>query len=123
MKPEEFVQEYEKALSSHGWEAVDPLIHDDASVTFSDGSAHRGKAEVKSAFERNFASIRDESYSISNVYWVIKTPEIAVFLFNFSWKGIVNGRSASGSGVGTSVLANDMGRWKLLVEHLGKHAS
>lgn len=123
MTPEEFVEEYEKALSAHGWDPVDHLIHEDASVTFSDGSVHKGKAEVKSAFERNFSAIKDEAYAISNVYWILKSSEIAVFLFNFNWEGLVNGRPASGSGCGTSVLTKDEGKWQLLVEHLGRKVS
>lgn len=122
MKPEEFIEQYETALAAHSWEAVSPLVHDDACVTFSDGSVYRGKAEVRRAFARNFAAISDEQYAISEVTWVARTAEIAIFLFHFSWQGLVNGRHSAGSGRGTSVLINDEGRWKLLVEHLGKQA-
>lgn len=110
MTPEHFVKEYEKALSSHGWEAVDHLIHEDASVTFSDGGVYKGKAEVKKAFERNFALIMSEKYSISDVCWVGKFSETAVFHINFQWEGVVNGKHVSGSGRGTSVLVKDRGK-------------
>lgn len=123
MKPEDFIEDYERALASHGWDAVAPLVHDDAAVTFSNGSVHKGKAAIKQAFERNFASIRNEKYAISNVFWIRKSPDSAVFVYDFAWEGLINGSPAQGVGVGTSVLVNDDGRWKLLAEHLGNRAS
>ena len=119
MNPEEFVQAYEKALATQDWNQVEPLVHEHACVTFSNGSVHKGRQEVKAAFEKNFSLIKDEIYTISNVHWVMKTPETAVYLFDFHWSGIFNDKPASGSGRGTSVLVNEMGAWRLLVEHLG----
>ncbi|MDY6984685.1 MAG: nuclear transport factor 2 family protein [Pseudomonadota bacterium] len=119
MKPEDFITDYERALASHSWEAVAPLIHADAVVTFSNGSVHKGNAAIKRAFERNFALIRDEKYAISNVFWVRKSPDTAVFVCGFAWEGYIDGLRAEGAGVGTSVLVNDEGQWRLLVEHLG----
>ena len=116
--PDEFIPLYERALALH-WQAVDPLVHDDACVTFSNGTVHVGKAAVQRAFESNFAAIADEKYRISNVRWVHRGSEIAVYLFDFNWSGRVGGRSASGSGRGTSVLHRDHDGWRLLVEHLG----
>jgi ketosteroid isomerase-like protein len=120
--PEEFIPLYERALSQ-GWDAVDPLIHKDACVTFSTGTLHVGKPAVRRAFEGNFAAIADEDYRVSNVHWVHRGPEMAVYLFDFRWTGNVRGRPASGAGRGTSVLHRDDEGWKLLVEHLGPIAS
>ena len=119
---EEFIPLYERALSQ-GWDAVDPLIDEDACVTFSTGTVHVGKAAVRRAFEGNFAAIADEDYRISNVRWVHCGPEMAVYLFDFSWTGRIRGRPASGSGHGTSVLRRNDDGWRLLVEHLGRTAS
>ena len=119
MTPEDFIRAYAQALGSQSWNEVDPLIHDDACVTFSNGTVHKGKADVKSAFERNFSLIKDEKYSITNVHWVIKGTEMAVYLFDYQWSGIIGGKAANGSGRGSSVLINENGRWKLLIEHLG----
>jgi ketosteroid isomerase-like protein len=99
------------------------LIHSDACVTFSNGTVHKGRQEVRAAFERNFSSIRDEIYTISNVHWVMKSDRAAVYLFDFNWSGTINGKPASGAGRGTSVLIMDDGKWKLLVEHLGPKAA
>ena len=123
MEPEEFIDAYAAALATQDWSHVDPLVHKDACVTFSNGTVHKGKSEVQKAFEINFSLIKDEQYSISNVHWVMKSPETAVYLFEYNWSGIINDKPASGSGRGTSVLIKEADRWLLLVEHLGPKAS
>ncbi len=123
MNPDEFIQAYEQALATQNWMNVDPLVHENACVTFSNGTVHKGKHLVRKAFEGNFASIKDETYSISNVHWVIKAVETAVYLFEFNWSGLINDKPASGSGRGTSVLIKENDKWLLLVEHLGPKAS
>ncbi|HXQ38535.1 MAG TPA: nuclear transport factor 2 family protein [Anaerolineales bacterium] len=123
MNPEEFIRAYEQALATQDWMNVEPLVHNDACVTFSNGTVHKGKAEVRIAFENNFSLIKDEEYSITNVHWVIIGHEMAVYLFDFRWSGIINEQQASGSGRGTSVLVKESDKWKLLVEHLGPNVS
>ena len=118
MTPEEFVGLFEEALATHGWAAVDPLIHEDACVTFSTGAVHKGKAAVRAAFERNFSTIQHERYEMSNLHWVLRTPDFAVNLFEFYWTGRIDGRDASGAGKGTWVLVRNGTDWQLLVEHL-----
>jgi len=119
MIPEEFIQAYENALASQDWSQVEPLIHEEACVTFSNGTVHKSRTEVQAAFEKNFSSIKNENYSITNVHWVMKGIETAVYLFDFHWSGIINGKPAQGAGRGTSVLVRQAGQWKLLIEHLG----
>lgn len=119
MTPDEFLRRYERALASQEWAQVAPLVHDDANVTFSDGSVHRGKEAVRAAFERNFAAIEDERYEVRGVHWCLRGERVAVCQFEFAWSGRVQGRPASGAGRGTSVLVSDGQSWRLLVEHLG----
>jgi ketosteroid isomerase-like protein len=120
VKPEDFIPLYERALGTQDWAHVDPLIHEDACVTFSTGTVHKTKPAVRAAFEENFSAIEDEKYRISNVHWVQRSRDFAIYLFDFSWTGRVSGRSASGSGRGTCVLhREDETGWRLLVEHLG----
>ena len=123
MSPEEFIRVYEQALATQDWINVEPLVHENACVTFSNGTVHKGKSAVRKAFEGNFSIIKDETYSISNVHWVIKDTETAVYLFEFNWSGLINDQPASGSGRGTSVLIKESDKWQLLVEHLGPKAS
>lgn len=118
MTPDDFLKNYEHALAMQQWQVVAPLIHEDACVTFSDGT-FRGKAAVQAAFERTFGLIADETYTIANLHWVRKSDDYAVCQFDFGWSGIINGKAAHGSGRGTSVLVQENGRWQLLTEHLG----
>ena len=117
--PLEFVTHYESALATQNWEAVSPLIHTRASVVFSNGSVHKGKDAVRKAYERNFASIKNEHYKIANVHWLLDSSATAVYMFDFSWSGVIDGKEASGGGRGTAVLVYDDGKWQLLAEHLG----
>ena len=119
MPASEFIGLYEAALATQSWDAVSPLIHDDASVVFSDGSVHRGKEAVRVAFERNFHTINDEVYRIANVHWLLESDDCAVYMFDFFWTGTVAGEKVEGAGRGTSVLVFEGDQWKLLAEHLG----
>jgi ketosteroid isomerase-like protein len=121
MTPEEFLRSYEAALVTHSWAAVEPLVHPDVAVTFSNGT-HRGKAEVEAAFRANFTLIADETYAISDVHWVARDERYAVCLYTFAWSGIIDGVPAQGGGRGTCVLKKEQGVWLLLTEHLGRHA-
>ena len=123
MQPEDFIHAYEQALASQDWRQVEPLIHAQACVTFSNGTVHKGKGEVQKAFEHNFSLIRDENYSMTNVHWVLKNAETAVYLFEFHWSGFINGKPAQGAGRGTSVLIGQGDIWQLLIEHLGPTGS
>lgn len=120
MTAEDFVKNYEGALATQRWENVQPLMHKNVCVTFSNGAVHEGRAAVKVAFERNFELIKNELYKVENIRWLLNNESTAVYLFDFSWKGIINGQSIEGSGIGTSVLVQEGGKWVLLTEHLGK---
>jgi ketosteroid isomerase-like protein len=116
--PEGFLSRYEAASASQDWNRVAPLVHDDVSVTFSDGSVYIGIKEVQKAFERNFSMIKGDTYSMSDVHWIKRDGDIVVYKFAFQWSGYINGQLASGQGRGTGVLIDHDGTWKLLVEHL-----
>ena len=72
MKSEDFIIRYEEALASQDWKKVAPLIHENCTVTFSNGTCHQGKEAVRLALQRNFELIKDETYAISEVHWVVK---------------------------------------------------
>jgi ketosteroid isomerase-like protein len=118
MTPALFVAAYENALASQNWDIVAPLIHDDCVATFTSGT-YRGKREVEGIFRRNFASIKGEHYSISNVHWVKQSEGFAAFTFDYQWSGVIGGKSASGGGRGTSVIVTSGSGWQLISEHLG----
>ena len=117
--PKEFIEQYEKALGTQNWDIVAPLIDEQASVIFSDGSMYRGKDSIRAAYERNFKAIENEEYRIENIHWLLKSPESAAYMFDFFWRGVVRGRQASGSGRGTAVLIRKDNGWLLIAEQLG----
>jgi len=120
MHPEEFISAYQIALASQDWKTVEPLMSKSACVSFSDGSVHKGRKNVQLAFENNFTKIKSEKYEIHNIVWLKKEPAYAVYLFEFYWSGLMNKKSVSGKGIGTSVLIKEDDSWILLTEHLGK---
>lgn len=123
MNPENFIQSYESALAAQDWKLVEVLVSEMVCVTFSNGSTHIGKENVRKAFEKNFSMIKNEKYSMQNIHWVRKDDKFAVYMFEYSWTGIVKEVSVSGAGVGTSVLIYEGSNWKLLTEHLGARTS
>ena len=119
MSARDFVSKYETALGTQNWNAVAPLIRDDASVIFSNGSLHAGKEAIKAAYERNFSTIEGEDYRIENVRWLAETVDVAAYSFEFYWTGMISGQLASGSRRGTAVLVRDGDNWMLAGEQLG----
>lgn len=122
MTPDEFITRYEQALASQEWEMVEPLIHANGSVTFSNGQIHRGKAAVEKAFRTNFDLIKEEEYAMSDLHWVLKNETFAVCTFVYHWSGVINRKPASGSGRGTSSLVKEGEAWQLVAEHLGPNS-
>src|ERR1700735_3141293 len=71
-----FMAACERAANSHDVSRVLPLIAEDATYWFTDGS-YRGREEIAGALARTFATIHDEVYEITEVEWVALTEELA----------------------------------------------
>jgi ketosteroid isomerase-like protein len=112
-----FMTGYEQATNSHDIDRVAPMIAEDATYWFSDGS-HRGLEEIKVAIERTFATIHDEVYEITDLEWVALGAEHAACRYRFSWTGVIDGEPRSGHGRGTNVIVRRDGEWRMLHEHL-----
>ena len=46
MMPEEFNKNYELALATQNWDYISPLVHENTSVSFTEGTFH-SKSNVK----------------------------------------------------------------------------
>jgi ketosteroid isomerase-like protein len=112
-----FMRAYEDANNSHDIDRVTPMVAEHATYWFTDGSYY-GLRQVTAAITRTFSAIRDETYEISEVEWVIISTEHAVCRYRFSWTGVVGGEPRSGHGRGTNVLVKQDGLWKIQHEHL-----
>jgi uncharacterized protein (TIGR02246 family) len=112
-----FMAEYERAANSHDIGRVLPLIAEDATYWFTDGS-YRGREEIAGALERTSATIHEEVYEIRELEWVALTEELAACRYHFFWRGVVDGQPSSGRGRGTNVLVRRDGAWRVQHEHL-----
>lgn len=115
----QFLEEYELATNSRNFDLVAPFIDEEAIYWFSDGS-HNGLEEIRLAFEKTWKIIKNETYTISDVHWVLLTDVNAVCLYLFNSTGTVGGKKQSYSGRGTNVLTKKNGNWKIVHEHLSK---
>ena len=122
MTPQDFISAYEAALATQDWDQVAPLIHETALVVFSNGALHAGKDAIGSAYRRNFSTIKNETYQISDVQWLLQTDNGAAYAFVFHWRGLIDGQPAAGAGRGTAVLRREGDSWVLMGEHLGPKA-
>ncbi len=118
MTPEDFLAQYTAALETQNWDNVAPLIHADCIAVFTEDT-YKGKAAVESAFRKTFDLIKDETYAIENLHWVLRKEDVVIVNYNFHWSGIIHGKPAAGGGRGTATLVLEDGRWRLLSEHLG----
>ena len=117
MTPAEFLHEYERRTNTHRFEEVAPLIADNATYWFSDGS-FQGKDAIRQAFEDTWELIKDEHYAIENVQWLVDEKHVSVCIYLFRWQGKVKGQTRQGIGRGTSVLQKFGNSWQVTHEHL-----
>jgi len=115
------LDEYVRALNTHDWKQVRPLIDDNAVFIFSEGT-YVGIRAIEDAVQRTFALITDEHYQVMNQHWLWETEISALCYYDFAWRGKIDGREASGGGRGTSVLHITPKGWKIIHEHLGPAA-
>lgn len=112
-----FMQAYEQANNSHIWANVEPMIAENATYWFTDGS-YAGIDEIRQAVEATFEKLQDEVYKISDLKWPIATEGVAVCTYHFSWQATIDGVKQSGSGRGTNILEKHNGSWQIVHEHL-----
>lgn len=118
MNPETALLAYAAALNTHSWEQIVPHIADGAVFIFTEGT-FTGHAAAKAAFEKTFAVIQDEVFSLHDIAWTTVTTDVAACYYEFRWKGLINGQAASGGGRGTTILRKMDGKWLIAHEHLG----
>lgn len=112
-----FMRRYEQATNRHDFGLLAPLIADDATYWFTEGSYH-GIEAIRSAIERTFATILSEVYQITDLEWIAVSAELAACRYRFRWTGVIGGQPQSGQGRGTNILTKRDGMWKMLHEHL-----
>lgn len=117
MSARDTLETYRLRINAHDFAQLTTLIAEDAVFWFSDGT-HVGLEAVRQAFERTWATLADETYWLEDIEWITEGDTVAVALYRFHWQATQDGRPASGTGRGTSVLALRDGRWLIVHEHL-----
>jgi ketosteroid isomerase-like protein len=118
--PEDALEAYVRASDRHDVDGTTRWIADDAVYLFSNEYCHNGKSAVRNAIEKNFDTIGDGSYSIENVLWLVREPQVAVCVYVYRWSGLVGDERMSGGGRGTTVLRRQNGDWRVVHEHLSR---
>ena len=111
---------YIEALNTHAWEQIAPHVAEDAVFIFTEDT-FTGHAAAKAAFEKTFALIQDEHFSLHDIVWTVVTDDVAVCRYEFRWKGLISGQESSGGGRGTTILHRSNDRWLIAHEHLGPY--
>lgn len=117
MTPQDLLKQYESLINLHRFDAVAPLIAEGAVFWFNDGS-FAGLEAIRSAFERTWAGLPDETYWLTDLRWIASGDTAASCIYQFNWKAKVDGLDAAGIGRGTTVLHKGINGWRIVHEHL-----
>ena len=114
---ETFLEAYEKAANSENFATVAPLIAENATFWFTNGTFN-GKTAIQEAFEETWSTIQNEKYTISHIRWVTTNYWASACTYTFTSDGVVDGKRQVYKGKGTNVLARIDGSWRMVHEHL-----
>lgn len=117
MSAVETLRAYELRLNQHDFDLLVELIAPAATFWFSDGS-HRGHDEIRAAFEATWQHLPGETWWLDRLEWIAEGDTAAACTYRFNWTAGPDGKPASCSGRGTTVLAVVDGRWQIVHEHL-----
>jgi ketosteroid isomerase-like protein len=114
---QELLEKYKIEINSHDFDRVEPLISKDCTFWFSSGSFH-GLDQTRNAFEKTWAMIQSEVYTVTDVEWLTSNSEAAACVYTYHWAGLIGGQHREGRGRGTSIFRVENGNWKIIHEHL-----
>jgi uncharacterized protein (TIGR02246 family) len=120
--PSDYKRELIQRMRQKDLDGTLELIADDAVYFWSNGSAMFGKTAIAHAMKINFETIRNDTYDVLDVQWLVDSDDIAVCIYRFRWTGEIEGKSASGQGRGASVLRRIDGKWRTIHENLSQGA-
>jgi ketosteroid isomerase-like protein len=110
---------FEVAANRADFDLISPLIAANAVYWFTDGS-FEGLDAIRHAFERTWATIRDETYRLEDVRWIAVSDTVATCVYRFRSEGTVDGQPFFAIGRGTNVLVRGREGWKIVHEHLSR---
>lgn len=113
----QFMNEYENKANTKDFNQLIPLININAVFWFSDGSFF-GLEQIRPAFEKTWALLKDEIYKIFEVQWLVMTESSAVCIYKFSSESTFKDKKVTFFGRGTNVLQKLDNKWQVIHEHL-----
>lgn len=117
MSARELLEKYKIEINSHVFDRVEPLISSDCKFWFTSGT-YEGIAQTRQAFEKTWAMIQNEVYTLSDENWLFEGNDSAVCTYTYHWSGMVSGKQSEGKGRGTSCFRKEGTQWKIVHEHL-----
>ena len=92
---------YLEALNTHLWDQIAPHVAEDAVFIFTEDT-FKGHAAAKAAFEKTFALIQDEHFSLHDIAWTVVTDDVAACRYEFRWKGLISGQDRKSTRLNSS---------------------
>jgi len=118
--PTEYKRELLRRMNAKDLAGTMKLIAEDAVYFWSNGAAMFGKEQIARGMRASFDGIQNDTYEVHDLTWLVDSQDTAVAVYRFQWTGEVDGKPASGSGRGASVLRLIDGEWRTVHEHLSQ---
>lgn len=113
----DYLDNYIKATNTHDFSEVSKLLSKEAVYYFSDASLDSNET-IKEYFENTWSLIPDEYYWASDVVSLHQDENTCVYVYQFNYKGHMNGSFIEGYGRATNVFVRENDEFKLIHEHL-----
>jgi len=109
------------ATNTHNFDKVEKYVHENAVYLFS-GTEMKGMEAIRAYFEKTWSTIKDEEYWATDIEWLHEDENTMVCLYQYNYKGYVNGKLVEGAGKATNIFikCSSTNHWKLIHEHLSK---
>jgi len=112
------LENYINATNTHNFINISKILSSYAVFYFTNASCS-GK-DIKEYFENSWKNIQNEEYWASDVQCLHEDDTTLVFLYQYNYRGYINGELTQGNGRATNVFIKNDNKWELLHEHLSR---
>lgn len=118
----DFLNRFELLAEKEDFDAIQPLIHEQAVFRFSDGD-FIGRPAIRAVFERTWkgsANVKKDRFYLSDIRVLSVDRATATATYTWHWEGRNDGQPFRIQGRGTRVLVVQDGRVQIVHEHLSR---